>query len=68
MMMIIRVTTTIGANTAAIIQRLFGGFLTTAEIKKNKCVAMVWQDLQMKDAISVFGTWCQLSARHADSL
>lgn len=31
-MMIIRsVTTEIGANTAAIIQRLLGGFLTTAE-------------------------------------
>lgn len=31
MMMIMSVTTAMGANTAAIIQRLFGGFLTTAE-------------------------------------
>lgn len=31
MMMIMSVTTAMGANTAAIIQRLLGGFLTTAE-------------------------------------
>lgn len=31
MIIMMRVTTEIGAKTAAIIQRLFGGFLTTAE-------------------------------------
>lgn len=41
MMMIIKVTTAMGANTAAIIQRLFGGFLTTAGLKKNRCAARV---------------------------
>lgn len=41
MIMMMRVTTAMGASTAAIIQRLLGGFLTTAEIKKNKCVATV---------------------------
>lgn len=35
MMMIISVTTAMGANTAAIIQRLLGGFLTTAEKRKT---------------------------------
>lgn len=39
MMMIIKVTTAMGANTAAIIQRLLGGFLTTAGVKKNRCAA-----------------------------
>lgn len=40
MMMIIKVTTAMGANTAAIIQRLLGGFLTTAGIKKTRCAAL----------------------------
>lgn len=35
MIMITRVTTAMGASTAAIIHRLLGGFLTTAEIKNN---------------------------------
>lgn len=33
-MMIMSVTTAMGANTAAIIQRLLGGFLTTAERRR----------------------------------
>lgn len=37
MMIIISVTTAIGANTAAIIHRLLGGFLTTAEKKRTPC-------------------------------
>lgn len=36
MMIIMSVTTEIGAKTAAIIQRLLGGFLTTAEKNLNK--------------------------------
>lgn len=35
-MIIMSVTTEIGANTAAIIQRLLGGFLTTAEKKQTR--------------------------------
>lgn len=35
MMMIMSVTTAMGAKTAAIIQRLLGGFLTTAEKKTS---------------------------------
>ena len=34
-MIIMSVTTEIGANTAAMIQRLLGGFLTTAEKTKT---------------------------------
>lgn len=45
MMMMIKVTTAMGASTAASIQRLFGGFLTTAEVKKNKSVATLIQHL-----------------------
>ena len=40
-MMIMRVTTAMGANTAAIIQRLLGGFLTTAETKGKHFVTIV---------------------------
>lgn len=36
MMMIMSVTTAMGANTAAIIQRLLGGFFTTAEKGEKK--------------------------------
>lgn len=42
MMIIMSVTTEIGAKTAAIIQRLLGGFLTTAEKNLNKLLIFLF--------------------------
>lgn len=39
MMMMTTVTTAMGASTAAMIQRLFGGFLTTAGTEKDNRAA-----------------------------
>lgn len=49
-MMMITVTTAMGASTAAMIQRLFGGFLTTAGTEKdNRAVLRSDKTFKMAD-------------------
>lgn len=56
MMMMTTVTTAMGASTAAMIQRLFGGFLTTAGTEKDNRASRVLTKLS-KWRTNDVGVW-----------